>query len=281
MILPPYNVQFITSTSVLNSRNNTFIFSMPTTVDVDDTVLLFTWSGETNDSKLNTAALPNSWSLLSEINTPTRQQVCLLRHTVLTEETATYTFPEITTGVGLPLFGFSLAYRGLDPSTALISAGVTDITTNTVLFNCPSTTLVKNSDVYLGFTAGLSSIPIFSTPPINATERVDSSGTLISTYHASAFELLTHKLGTTGVQTVTLDTASTGVAASYALKAISGNVDNYKTKLMRQMIQRSPLDTRLSSPLGVLLHVVGTQDNVIGGLFGDSDFLPDDPAGAF
>lgn len=58
------------------------------------------------------------------------------------------------------------------------------------------------------------------------------------------------------------------------------NIDNYKTKLMRQMI-RSPIDLRLSTLAGKLLHVVGTSDNVIGGQFGKADFLPNDPAGEF
>lgn len=57
------------------------------------------------------------------------------------------------------------------------------------------------------------------------------------------------------------------------------NIDNFKTKIMRQMI-RSPLDFRLNTLLGALLHVVGTSDNVIGGQFGKADFLPNDPAGA-
>lgn len=58
------------------------------------------------------------------------------------------------------------------------------------------------------------------------------------------------------------------------------NIDNYKTKLMRRMV-RTPINLSLSTLAGLMLHVAGTSDNVIGGQFGKADFLPDDPAGAF
>lgn len=44
---------------------------------------------------------------------------------------------------------------------------------------------------------------------------------------------------------------------------------------------RTPINLSLSTLAGLMLHVAGTSDNVIGGQFGKADFLPDDPAGAF
>lgn len=57
--------------------------------------------------------------------------------------------------------------------------------------------------------------------------------------------------------------------------AAAVDMDNYKAKLLRQSMP-PPYDTRLESNLGLLLTVIGTSDNEIGGLYGDDDFLSND-----
>ena len=59
---------------------------------------------------------------------------------------------------------------------------------------------------------------------------------------------------------------------------VPASFDNYKTKVLRSLFT-PPYDPRLSTPLGKLLAVIGKLDNDIGGLFGDADFLPNDPGG--
>jgi hypothetical protein len=51
--------------------------------------------------------------------------------------------------------------------------------------------------------------------------------------------------------------------------------DNYKAKVMRHMLP-PPYNSDFDSLIGTLLTVIGQSDNLIGGLFGDADFLPDE-----
>jgi hypothetical protein len=50
--------------------------------------------------------------------------------------------------------------------------------------------------------------------------------------------------------------------------------DNYKAKLMRHMLP-PPYNNDYISEIGQILTVLGQSDNLIGGLFGTADFLPD------
>jgi hypothetical protein len=50
--------------------------------------------------------------------------------------------------------------------------------------------------------------------------------------------------------------------------------DNYKAKLMRHVLP-PPYNGDFTSEIGMLLTVIGQSDNLIGGLFGTQDFLPD------
>jgi len=51
--------------------------------------------------------------------------------------------------------------------------------------------------------------------------------------------------------------------------------DNYKAKVMRHMLP-PPYKQDIDSKIGILLTVIGQSDNIIGGLFGTDDFLPDE-----
>jgi hypothetical protein len=51
--------------------------------------------------------------------------------------------------------------------------------------------------------------------------------------------------------------------------------DNYKAKLMRHMVQ-PPWSQDFTSVMGIILTIIGQSDNIIGGLFGTADFLPDE-----
>lgn len=51
--------------------------------------------------------------------------------------------------------------------------------------------------------------------------------------------------------------------------------DNYKAKLMRRMLP-PPYNSDFGSMISRLVTVIGQSDNLIGGLFGTDDFLPDE-----
>ncbi len=51
--------------------------------------------------------------------------------------------------------------------------------------------------------------------------------------------------------------------------------DNYKAKLMRHMLP-PPYTRDFNSVIGAILTIIGQSDNLIGGLFGAADFLPDE-----
>jgi hypothetical protein len=51
--------------------------------------------------------------------------------------------------------------------------------------------------------------------------------------------------------------------------------DNYKAKLMRHMLP-PPYNQDFDSVIGIILTTIGQSDNLIGGLFGTDDFLPDE-----
>ncbi len=51
--------------------------------------------------------------------------------------------------------------------------------------------------------------------------------------------------------------------------------DNYKAKLMRHMLP-PPYRKDFSTIIGITLTTIGQSDNLIGGLFGKADFLPDE-----
>lgn len=51
--------------------------------------------------------------------------------------------------------------------------------------------------------------------------------------------------------------------------------DNYKAKLMRRMLP-PPYKKDFGAIVPNILTVIGQSDNLIGGLFGKADFLPDD-----
>jgi len=50
--------------------------------------------------------------------------------------------------------------------------------------------------------------------------------------------------------------------------------DNYKAKVMRRMLP-PPFKRDFEAVIPTILRVIGQSDNLIGGLFGAADFLPD------
>lgn len=92
--------------------------------------------------------------------------------------------------------------------------------------------------------------------------------------------ILSGTTSTAGLSGVAALTSSGSTLQASGVTTLPQNIDNYKTKIMRNMV-RTPFDFSLSTLMGRLLHVVGTSDNIIGGQFGAADFLPNDPAGGF
>lgn len=67
----------------------------------------------------------------------------------------------------------------------------------------------------------------------------------------------------------------TGSAFSPAFDIGVQTNDNYKAKVMRHMLP-PPYKQDFTSIIGIVLTVIGQSDNLIGGLFGTADFLPDE-----
>jgi hypothetical protein len=218
--MPP--ATFVGVSPVIASHGSTITLSTPSNVQARDTLLCFLWSGETNDSTLSTAALPNGWSLLSALTNLSgfRNAAWLLRREVTDAEPATHTFAETATGSGWPLVAVILAYRGLNNGAPLVGAdGVSYIAAaTTTLFVCPSQTLTTYSDLYLGFAGDHSTGT--SMVPAQATKRVDAHATTEGQPHLVAFDLLPEATGATGTQTATLSASDFGAAVSYALAVL-------------------------------------------------------------
>jgi len=64
------------------------------------------------------------------------------------------------------------------------------------------------------------------------------------------------------------------LSSTLALDLGGTTSDNYKAKLMRRMMP-PPYNSDFTSVVGRILTVIGQSDNLIGGLFGAADFLPD------
>jgi hypothetical protein len=215
--MPP--AAFIGSSPVVSSRTSTITLLTPSVTRARDLMLAFAWSGETNDSNLTTGALPAGWSLVSRIDTATRQMAVLLARVATDSEPPSHTFSQVATGSGFPLVMGILVYRGLDAGALLVAASVLDIIASTVSFACPSLTLVTYSDLYLGFVADHASTATM-TPPAAGAEHVDQQVTNDGGAHFGEFDAHFEVVGATGTQTATLSVASTGVAVAYLLKSL-------------------------------------------------------------
>jgi len=110
-------------------------------------LLAFFWSGESNDSSLNTGALPAGWSTVATLNTGPRQPAYLVRRTAVASEPTSHAFTSVATGSGRALVGVMLAYRGLDITAPLVASNVTNIVSamgcivelSNTRASCPST----------------------------------------------------------------------------------------------------------------------------------------------
>ncbi|HSS03156.1 MAG TPA: neuraminidase-like domain-containing protein, partial [Kofleriaceae bacterium] len=217
--LPASPPTFVAASAVVTSRSNTLALSTPAATQGGDTLLAFAWSGETNDSKLDTAALPAGWELLSRIDTGTRQHAVLLRRIATDNEPASHTFSAIARGAGFPLAGVIEVYRGLAKNVAVVAAAVADVTTATTSFVCPSVNQTAASDLYVGFVAGHGTTGTV-TAPAGSTKRFDQATAANGGAHCATFDLKKNAAGATGTQTATLSATDTGVAVSYVLKAV-------------------------------------------------------------
>lgn len=108
-----------------------------------------------------------------------------------------------------------LVYRDL-ADVATISASGSEIAASTN-FVCPSRTLARYSDLYLGIVA-IRSAGVAVTPPAGTTERYEDT---TGGHTLEAFELRAEAPGATGTKTATTAAAQTGTANSMAL-AVNG-----------------------------------------------------------
>jgi hypothetical protein len=211
---------FIGASTPVASRASTITLTPPTGLIAGDSLLFFAWSGDIADSSLDIYALPVGWDVVSHIETSTGQQIVLLRREVTGSEPITHVFIESATGSGDALVGVGMAYRGFDNDFGLVSFQATDVTSSVTAFDCPSLTINDSSDLYLGFVAD-HAVTTTVTSPSPASQRLDFP--LVSDgAHVAAFDEAFATVGPTGVRTVTLTVATTGVAVGYVLAAAPG-----------------------------------------------------------
>lgn len=214
LYIPSYS--FVGAGAGVTSAATTITLPVPLFTQPGDTLLVFAWSGETNDSKLLTALAPLGWEVCFDTTSATRQQGACLRKKVISHEVGSYTFPMFTRGAGFALAAVMVAYRNLDTDSLVVSAGLTDFPANTSAFSTPSLVQSGVTDVYIGFTMD-HSVGSNSTPPVAVTERVDGSATGSSTKHVVVFDAQALAL-TSGPYNLTLSTTSTGVGVGLVFK---------------------------------------------------------------
>src|SRR5262249_11170953 len=153
---------------------------------------------------------PTGWSLMSRVDTSTRQLVALCRRVATASEPANYTFTMTGRNAGCPLVGVVQAYRGLDTAAALVASAVAHpdgASGNTTSFGCPSVSLTTYSDLYLGLVADHSNTAT-TTVPTGTTRRFEATSTTNGNVHIAGFDLFKNAVCDTGAQTVTMSVAS-------------------------------------------------------------------------
>ncbi|HZJ67879.1 MAG TPA: peptidoglycan-binding protein, partial [Kofleriaceae bacterium] len=212
------DVTFVAASPAVSTRTTSITLNTPGGTQVGDTLLAFFWSGESNDSSLNTGALPAGWSTVATLNTGPRQPAYLVRRTAVASEPTSHAFTSVATGSGRALVGVMLAYRGLDITAPLVASNVTNIGPGspTTTFTCPGLGLTTYSDLYLGFVGDIAPTPT-STVPTGATKRSETQVSTNGGSHLLAFDIQKNAVVDVASQAVTLSVSTSGVAVAYAL----------------------------------------------------------------
>lgn len=204
--MPP--AVFVDKAVGVDTAGDLITFTLPATVRAGDVLLALvagdpTQTGPTADSLLE-------WSLLTTLAVGPAI-VYVLRRTATDDE-------GVSTAIafnGAWLMGVLMDYRGVDAAAAAIGSAIANIAASTN-FACPSETLARYSDLYLGI-AVVTSAATGVTPPAGTIERHEQQA---GGRTLEVFELLAEAPGATGTKTATTGANQSGVAASIALAAL-------------------------------------------------------------
>lgn len=210
--MPPW--QFVEAVQGVNTAGvaslRTMTFSAPLKMRAGDQLIaLLASPGVEIVSGTNVA-----WEFVNSFQSATKG-VIVYRRTVTDDEEDAYVF-DMT--VAQETLGTLLVYRGLDNAAAWVGGSGVDYAAATV-FPCPSRTLTRYSDLYLGI--------VLSTPtaggmsaPADGVERVEFTQAALggATLRLHVFDFAANAVGATGVKNATDATAQAGMAASIALQ---------------------------------------------------------------
>lgn len=158
---------------------------------------------------------PTAWSLVSR-QVQVSDVVMVMRHVVTSSEPAFWAIP-LTLASTKKLQGALMIYRDIDASAPVVEASASSVAA-TVNFTLPSRTLVNYSDLYIGVAYERSSNTVLTPNAVlslryHAEDGGGQSSIMIA-------DQVRNVPGATGTRSCTSPTAQSGIAASFAIRAI-------------------------------------------------------------
>ncbi len=209
------NVTNITTATGPSSMTRRITFAAPTSVrEGDHLIAIFAGQGPEFIS-----ASSNAWPFVNIFTSATNNRgFAVYRRIATAAEPSTYMFDLNVTQETL---GALLIYRDLDPASTWVGGSATDHSAQTT-FPCPSRTLTRYSDLYVGLALEVPSVGVIA-PPSDSNERIEFTqnalGAPFSTLRLEAFDFAAEAIGATDTKRATMAAAS-GVAASFALQGM-------------------------------------------------------------
>lgn len=160
-----------------------------------------------------------TWDFTDALVSATNKRGCAIyRRTVTASEPASYTFDLNVTQETL---GALIVYRGLDNGAPIVGASAVDFAAATV-FPCPSRTLTRYSDLYLGVVLTTPVAGGISFPPgWNALGAFFTQSVLgVISMRLAVFDIALEAVGATDTERATDGTPQSGMAASVALQGL-------------------------------------------------------------
>jgi hypothetical protein len=160
--------------------------------------------------------LSPEWEEMAVLTPSGTETIVVARRIAAEDDPGTLTIT--LTAAGTFIVSALVVYRDLNTTPAIVApdASATRITASTN-FVCPSRTLTRYSDLYLGIVA-VTSAAVAVTPPAGTTERHDASDG--AGHELEVFDLLAETVGATGTKIATTAGAQSGIAASLALASL-------------------------------------------------------------
>ena len=243
------------------------VIAFDLTVTADPTFTVIAPAGWTlirRDSSPATAGTPGTATIL---------QLVYWKYAVLGDQVFSWTTGLLT---GVPILGTLLVYRYAAASTPIdTSAGPGTPATTSI--TAPSVVATQNNDLILTAYSMTNSVPSGTVLAAPQTKRLELARLGMRLVVGEELRGQDEATGTRLCSSS--DVLGKSVGQTIALKSAPYEAvvfqDNYKSKVLRCLFT-TPYDARLETTLGKLLTVIGTDDNNIGGLFGEADFLPDE-----